>query len=55
MSNEWNFGEECRKEERKDIALSMYKKGFTLENIAEICNLTIEEVNDIIKDFEDLV
>ena len=50
---------ESRKEGRtegiKDIALNMYKKGYPLDNIAEICNLTIEEVNNIIKDFEDLV
>ncbi len=43
---------ETRKMEDAVIALNMLKKGkFSFDEIAECCNLTVEEVTELAKDY----
>ena len=42
--------EEGRKEIRKQLILSQYKKGLSIEFIAEINDFDVKYVNEIVKD-----
>ena len=49
-----NHEASIRREEREHFILNMYKKGFDVECIAEMVELSTEEVNEIIEKNNDL-
>ena len=49
-----NYEASIRREEREHFILNMYKKGFDVECIAEMVELSTEEVNEIIEKNNDL-